>query len=174
MASQDLATYLATAATGAPATTAASLIFELDPKLTADGQYLAAETDDVDTLVATQAKYGNVLYPQPPETPMGINMSGIVALLTQATKDILARLPALLSVTTNGSGVLTVDLTSFNLDNVPVVLCQVQNPAANVTPIVCDITALTATSLSILTQDAATSTPIGVTVYIAVHPVITL
>lgn len=154
--STPLSTYLSTPATNAPATTAMDLMAGLTPELTAEGSYSPADPADVVTLYATQEKYGNLLWPRQPDDPIGISTGDLVGLMSQAVKDIRSHLPVLTSVTTNGSSVATVDLTPYGFSVAPHVTLTPVNAAA----VAASVTAVTATSLSIITSVASVNVQI--------------
>jgi len=174
---QPLSTFLSTSGTNAPATTASALIEALSPifynfagDTSLGPHYAPGDLTSMSTLQASQEKYSALLYP-PTGTPNGLSGGDCIGLVFQGMKEILAKLPITLTATTNGSGVATVDLTSYSLANSPIVQLTAQNPVSNVAPIVADITALSNTSLSILTQEAlSTTTPISTLVHIVLFP----
>ena len=130
---QNLATYLATAGTGAPSTTATSLISGLTPvyfNFTGDTtpHYGVGDPTVINTLAGTQSKYSAILFPSS-GTPIGVTLGDNIGLLTQGLKETIANLNKLTTytVTTAGTGLATIDISALGLSNTPRVLCVPTN-----------------------------------------------
>lgn len=151
---QNLSTFLATATTGAPTTTGRALVAGLTPiffNFTGDAtpHYAPGDPTAIATLAGTQGKYSALLFPST-GTPIGITMGDNIGLLTQALKETIAMTNPVSSftVTTNASGVGTINITSLGLTNAPRVVCSAVN-ATTAQTVNAQVTAKSATSISI-------------------------
>lgn len=178
---QNLNTYLSTAGTGAPSTTALAVLQGLTPiffNFTGDTtpHYGIGTPTAINTLSGTQAKYSAVLYPST-GTPNGVTLGDPLGLIIQAIKDSNSKVPITFTAVTNSSGTVTVDLTSYALANPPIVqLTPLNTTVAN--PVVTNITSVTATSLvihasqsqNILLGIVNPFTNVAATIHVAIFP----
>jgi len=149
-----LPTYLATAATGAPATTAQALLNSLTPiSFNFSGEapgttaHFGLDFITVNALTSTQNFFKSIISFSG-ASPNGITPWDLMTLMLQVIKDFISKKPITLTVTTNSSGVATVNLTTYAFPNVPnVQLCCQEVTSGQSTNAV--ITAVSTTSLSI-------------------------
>lgn len=179
---QSLSTYLSTVGTGAPATTATALIQGLTPiffNFTGDTtpHYGPGDPTAINTLAGSQKKYSAILYPST-GTPIGVTLGDNIGLLTQALKETISTLGNLTTytVTTNASGVATINISALGLTNAPRVVCT---PTNNSSPFTVNAQVSTKSNTSIgifttITQNillgivnptTPVSTPVDVFVY---------
>lgn len=152
-----LPTYLNTPVAGSPATTAEALLaalsinaFNYTGEAGGTTPHFGVDFTNVSTLAATQGFFNSILNFSGPGVADGVRPMDILGLLLQAQKDDIQKKPITLTVTTNGSGVATINLTPYAFPNVPnVQLCCMETTVGQSTNAV--ITSKSTTSLVIRT-----------------------
>lgn len=150
-----LPTFLNTAVAGSPATTAEALVQALSPlsfnylgETAGTTAHFGLDYANVVTLASTQGFNNSLLSFSGAAAADGIRPMDLLTLMLQVIKDFVVKKPITLTVTTNSSGVATINLTPYAFPNIPnVQLCCLETTVGQSTNAV--ITSKSITSLVI-------------------------